>query len=137
MSKMPICYCGSPTHLDTNAKIYNGREYGNGKIWLCDRYPDCRGSVGVHPDNRPLGTIADPETKKWRIAVHDRIDKLWKNNPKSKGRHGGRLRGSVYKWLRGLMKMSAKECHIGNFTTEQCIEALEQIALHPYSERNK
>lgn len=31
-----------------------------------------------------------------------------------------------------MLNMTSAECHIGNFTAEQCIEALEQIALRPY-----
>lgn len=127
-----ICYCGSPAHLDTNAKIYNGKEYGRGRIWLCDRYPACWGSVGTHPDDRPLGTIPDPETKKLRIEVHALIDPLWKT---AEGSAKRKKRGSVYGYLRRIMNMTADECHIGNFTADQCIEALEQIALNPYQEK--
>jgi hypothetical protein len=127
------CYCGSAARYADNSEYY-GRSYGNGKCWMCTRFPECDGYVGAHPDGRPLGSLVDKETKRWRILVHAQIDPLWRDA----NLHGGakrRRRGSVYGWLRRLMDMTAEECHVGNFTTEQCIEALEQITLHPYQER--
>src|SRR5687768_6513047 len=111
----PICYCGSTTSIKSNALIYNGREYGNGKIWLCDRFPECRGSVGTHPDGKPLGTIPDAETKKLRIQIHALIDPLWQNaqNERPKKRN----RGSVYGWLRRITG-GEKDIHIGETTKE-------------------
>lgn len=126
----PICYCGSPSHLDTNDKIYNGRIFGNGRIWLCDRFPECRGSVGTHPDGRPLGSIADPETKKLRMEVHALIDPLWKNNTTVSKK---KARGSVYGWMRRITGI--ENYHTGNLTKEQCRTALEAIKNNPYETR--
>lgn len=126
-----MCYCGSSAHLDTNAKIY-GKEYGNGKVWLCDNWPECDGRVGTHPDSSPLGTIVDRETQKLRRQIHSIIDPLWQQQDISRKK----ARGSVYAWLQKLMNMSSKECHVGMFNKEQCIEALEKIALCPYEIRN-
>lgn len=117
----PVCYCGSSTSLRSNALIYNGREYGNGKIWLCDQFPKCRGSVGTHPDGRPLGTIPDEETKKLRIKVHALIDPLWKDNKKK--------RGSVYGWLKRIM---GREIHLGESSREDCLAIMEAIEREPY-----
>ena len=123
----PKCYCGSSSHLDTNAKIYNGKEYGNGKIWLCDRFPDCRGSVGTHPDGSPLGSICDPETKRLRMQVHDLIDPIWQNDTT---RSKKKARGSVYGWMSRIT--GVHPYHTGNLTKEQCLVALEAIANNPY-----
>src|SRR3990167_4777825 len=125
----PDCFCGSSSSLRSNALIYNGKEYGNGKIWLCDRFPACRGSVGTHPDGKPLGTIPDDETKKLRIKIHAIIDPLWQNN--MNGRSRGRNRGSVYGWLRRIMGFE-KQPHVGEFTKDDCLRALRLIAEQPY-----
>ena len=128
MSKVdsPVCFCGSSSHLASNSLIYNGREYGNGKIWLCDRFPACRGSVGTHPDGRPLGVIPTEEVKKLRIKLHAIIDPLWQvNNGRSKSRN----RGSVYGWLNRIM---GREIHMGETTKQDCMEILEAIKLNPY-----
>ena len=122
----PVCFCGSSSSLRSNALIYNGREYGNGKIWLCDRFPVCRGSVGTHPDGKPLGTIPDEETKKLRIKVHSVIDPLWRGQKKN--------RGSVYGWLK---RISGKDYHNGEASKEDCLRILELIKENPYREKVK
>lgn len=125
----PICHCGSATSLKSNALIYNGRTYGNGKVWLCDRFPACRGSVGTHPDGKPLGTIPDEETKKLRMKVHALIDPLWQDR---KDRSRKRNRGSVYGWLRRITGKSHDDCHVGMFTKEDCLRTIELIKQNPY-----
>lgn len=129
MSK-PICYCGSSSHPDSNSKIYNGKEYGNGRIWLCDRFPECRGSVGTHPDGRPLGTICDPETKALRMQVHDLIDPLWQNQTH---RSKNRARGSVYGWMKRITGI--ENYHTGSLSKEQCLLAIKAIKENPYEQR--
>lgn len=116
--KTPVCYCGSNTSLKSNSLIYNGKEYGNGKIWLCDRFPICRGSVGTHPDGRPLGTIPDEETKKLRRQIHALIDPLWKSRKYS--------RGGVYARISDAI---GKTYHTGETTAEECREILKTIPL--------
>lgn len=122
------CYCGSPAKLGSNATIY-GREYGNGKAWICTRFPECRGYVGAHPDGKPLGSIVDQETKKLRMKVHALIDPLWKNA--INGRSRKRNRGSVYGWLRRIME-SDKHVHVGEMSKEDCLKALELIPKNTY-----
>lgn len=119
----PVCFCGSTTSLRSNSLIYNGREYGNGKVWLCDRFPTCRGSVGTHPDGRPLGTIPDEETKKLRIKVHGLIDPIWKSKQAK--------RGSVYGWLKRITG-GTKEIHVGETTKEDCLKLIELIKANPF-----
>lgn len=131
-----FCHCGSAASLRSNSLIYNGREYGNGLSWICDRFPKCRGSVGTHPDGRPLGTIPDQETKKLRIKVHAVVDPLWKNW-EGKKRSRGHARGSVYGWLRRITGKSNEQNHIGMYTKEDCIRTLKLIEENPYEERYK
>ena len=123
----PKCFCGSSTSLRSNALIYNGKEYGNGKIWLCDRFPVCRGSVGTHPDGKPLGIVPDEETKKLRIKLHAIIDPLWECV--ENGRSRKRNRGSVYGWLNRIM---GRQIHMGETTKQDCLDIVEAIKLNPY-----
>lgn len=129
-----ICFCGFPASLRSNSLLYNGKEYGNGKAWICNRFPVCRGSVGTHPDGKPLGTIPDPETKKLRIQVHALVDPHWKNRTDGTKQ---RNRGSVYSWLRRIMDLPGEQVHIGMFSKEQCLQAIEAIKNNPYEERRK
>lgn len=122
------CFCGSPASLVSNSVKY-GREYGNGKAWICDRFPKCDGYVGTHPDGSPLGRLADKETIQLRRQLHSTIDPLWQDRT---DRTVKKNRGSVYGWLRRIMGMTPDECHIGNFTADECRKALKQIELNPY-----
>lgn len=126
----PVCFCGAETVYRDSAVIYHGYSYG--MRWICSRFPECNGSVGAHPDGEPLGTVPNAEDKKYRSMLHAQIDPLWQSQERSKKK----ARGSVYGWLRRLLNMTADECHIGNFNAEQCIEALELIAQHPYEQRH-
>jgi hypothetical protein len=127
-----VCYCGSRATLRPNSVIYNGKTFGNGMAYICERFPACRGSVGVHPDGRPLGTIPDQETKKLRMKVHAAIDPIWKNA--TNGRSKKKNRGSVYGWLRRIMG-AEHHVHVGEFSKEECLKALDLIAKNPYETR--
>lgn len=129
MTQTVVCHCGSTASLRSNALLYNGKEYGNGKAWICDRFPECRGSVGTHPDGRPLGTIPDAETKRLRITVHSMIDPIWRQLGKKK------LRGSVYGWLKRITG-SQKEIHIGETTKEDCLRLIQLIKANPYTDKS-
>lgn len=128
-----VCHCGSRAKLESNSKIYGGKTFGNGMAYICERFPKCRGSVGVHPCGRPLGTIPDEETKKLRMKVHAAVDPNWKSA--TNGRSKSRNRGSVYGWLRRITGMGAKDCHIGMFSKADCLKALDAIEKNPYLQK--
>jgi len=115
--KIPDCFCGAKSKLQSNALVYNGREYGNGKIFLCERFPACRGYVGTHNDGRPLGTIVDKDTKDLRIQVHAIIDPLWKS--------GQYKRGEVYRRIADALGKDTY--HTGETTAEECREILKTV----------
>lgn len=124
-----ICYCGSPAHLRPNSLLYGGKSYGNGYAYICDRFPDCRGSVGVHPNGKPLGVIPDEQTKVMRRKLHAIVDPLWQNQAY---RSRKKSRGSVYGYLRRIGGLSAEECHIGNFDADMCLKMMKLIRENPY-----
>lgn len=108
------CHCGSTASLKSNSLLYNGKEYGNGRAYICDRFPACRGSVGTHTGSKkPLGTIVDDDTKKLRMAVHAKIDPLWKRGITS--------RNQLY---RNLDRIVGYTYHTGEADAETCRKIL-------------
>ncbi len=106
-----LCSCGNkPVFMDSK-KIY-GKSYG--MVYYC---PFCKEYVGVHNGtNIPLGTIADKETKKYRMQAHNLLEaKFGKNKTKA------------YKWIRKTMHLSNENAHIGKFDKDDCIRLIELI----------
>lgn len=109
--------CGGKVILTSNAEIY-GKEYGNGKCYLCT---NCRAYVGTHKheSDRALGTLADNETRQLRQKCHDLFDELWLNSPNRKA-----ARTYYYEWLSNKMNIEKEDCHFGYFDKEQCKKAI-------------
>ncbi len=106
-----VCrFCSGEVKLVNNAEFYGGREYG----WpLAYRCACCGARVGTHPGTDfPLGTLADEQTMKARMAAHEAFDSLWKGK-------GPLRRAMAYKALAKAMCMrfahiswmDATECH--------------------------
>lgn len=129
----PICFCGSETEYKDSAELYHGRSYG--MRWICKRFPDCRGSVGAHPDGRPLGTVPNPEDKVWRGRLHALIDPLWRNPSPTDDRRKKYRRGSVYRWLSIITNLPIDEVHVGMWDAEMCQKVLKLIEQYPYEQR--
>jgi hypothetical protein len=113
MSK-PCPYCGGHPKLADSQEIY-GKSYG--PMWICR---PCGAYVGCHKGtNKPLGTLANAETRELRKRVHAMFDPLWK----SRRIH----RTNAYGALAEEMRIERRHCHIGMFTSEQCRAAIEAI----------
>lgn len=122
INKIPIpikCrYCGNEVVLTSNAEIY-GKEYGNGKCYLCR---NCRAFVGIHTGTTiPLGTLANDELRKARNEAHKLFDKLWKSPTRIMTRY------DAYKWLANKMNLKIEETHIALFEIEQCNKVIELV----------
>lgn len=120
-----ICrYCESPVVYTSNAEIY-GREYGNGKCYLCR---NCGAYVGVHTGTLiPLGTLANYELRKARNKAHIEFDKLWKSPTRIMTRY------EAYKKLADIMNKDIKYTHIALFEVEECqkvLKAIKQIKMN-------
>lgn len=118
-----IChFCGGKVEFTSNSKIY-GKEYGNGKCYLCI---NCRAYVGVHTGSTvALGILANDEMRKKKIKCHYLFDKMW----------GGTLRrNQLYSKLADEMKIERSHCHFGHFDTEELDKAYEILQRWCYHE---
>ena len=79
-------YCTGCEEL-VDARLTGGREVYPRRpdlfrlaFWKCDT---CGALVGCHHKNekrnRPLGYLATPEIRRWRMKIHQLLDPLWQN----------------------------------------------------------
>ena len=129
MEKPTICrYCGSPVVFTSNAEIY-GREYGDGKCYLCR---NCKAFVGVHPGtDTPLGTLANAELREWRKQAHYWFDQIWRKPLRITTRY------KAYGWLAEQLHISREYTHNGMFEKEECEETirLSKIRIEKYKKQ--
>ena len=106
-------YCNHDVVLTSNKELY-GREYGNGKCYLCR---NCKASVGTHPGGKkPLGILATKEMKVLKKCCHDLFDPIWKS--KKIGR------GELYQKLADKLQIEKSDCHFGHFETTRLLQAI-------------
>lgn len=107
-----VCqYCNKPAALVDSSVIY-GSSYG--MIYLCG---DCNAYVGVHKGTeRPLGTLANEETREWRRRAHKVFDPLWRQNVFTSRR-------TAYRWL--AKALGVREVHIGASDIETCRKIIQ------------
>ena len=97
-----------------------------GPAWKCapcDAYVRCyRGTT------KPLGTLADAETRHWRSLAHRAVDPFWQGVQMS--------RSAVYRWMAQVL--GVEEAHIGELDPAGCqrvIAAVEHSRLaDPFSQ---
>ncbi len=111
--------CGGPMQLLESGKFRDRRGFAT-PFYGCERFPDCRGSLGAHPDGTPKGTPANKDTRIARIRAHAVFDQIWKDRLV-------KHRGAAYDWMRRAMAISRNNAHIGHFTREQCEELIRLV----------
>ena len=108
---------------------YRGRSYGR-RAYYCE---GCDASVGCHVGSTvPLGTMANAELRQLRAKVHAVFDPVWQavlrrrqqNDP---GYSKSKARRDCYARLAQRMGIAVKDCHIANFDSIQCRQAIELI----------
>lgn len=97
-----------------NDSDYTYRNGNKKKYYLCERYPECRGRHGAHPDGKPLGVPAKENVRRLRNYVHVLADQIWPWDDKEKRRE-------MYRWL----ETNTKSGHIGKMLEPE-LEELEQ-----------
>jgi len=109
---MTCPYCEKEARWCDNAERY-GRRYG--KSYMCYWCEDCDAYVGCHENTkRPLGTMANANLRRLRMAVHRKIDPLWKS---------GKIKRK-YLYDRISDKIG-KSFHTGESDEMQCLKVLE------------
>ncbi len=116
---MTCPFCGGAVLFVDSAEIYHGRSYG--MAYRCENWPGCNAYVGTHPGTaKPLGTLADGETRKWRQRVHAKLDRLWKDGPMK--------RSEVYAALAKYFNLP--EVHIGESDIRRCIQIIQFAKMY-------
>ena len=105
-------FCNSKVVYTSNKEIY-GKEYGNGKVYLCR---NCYAYTSVHNGTDiAKGVLANKEMRELKKQCHSIFDTLWKNN---------KNRNKLYGKLAEKMNISRSHCHFGHFDTEELKIAL-------------
>jgi uncharacterized protein DUF3268 len=121
-------YCGYPAGLIDSIEIFS-QSYG--MVWACR---PCNAWVGVHKNdgkNRPLGTLADADTRHARKMAHKRFDPIWQSRL-GKGKAKWKVRSAVYKWLAGHLEIPVEQCHIAMFDLVTCVKVIEICTREVY-----
>ena len=115
MAKEYVVVCpvdGKPAPWVENKEKY-GRNYG--KSYMCYYCKEHDTYVGCHNNTRqPLGTMAGADLRKARMAVHAKIDPLW--------RSGAVSRKAVYRFISAKL---GYQYHTGESDIETCNKILE------------
>jgi len=90
------------------------RRFQKYSMWICYQ---CNYAVTCHNfGKRPVGTMADAETRLMRNEVHKKLDKVWINKEMSRT-----------KMYRLLSEKFGREIHIGEADIEMCKKLLEVV----------
>lgn len=109
----PGCHRGC--ELVSGTKLYPHRpDLAHRLFWRC---APCDAHVGCHPgSDKALGTPANGQLRRLRQQVHEAFDPIWRSRSMT--------RSKAYAWLAAELRVAEHNCHIGRFTTEQCLAAL-------------
>lgn len=110
--KVRCPYCGSLASKRPASDIYGKDAPKNKFLYVCDCYPKCNSYVAATEKGLPMGTLANEELRRKRIAAHRALDRIWKKGIMSKAQ--------VYIWLQSRLNMTEKQMHIGNFGEYYC-----------------
>ena len=82
------CSDNVEARLTNGAEIYPHRpDLARMPFWKCD---ECGAFVGTHNKTRdhlkPLGFLATPEIKRWRMRIHDLLDPMWEEGLIDRGK---------------------------------------------------
>ena len=104
---MKCPYCKEEALWCENKEVY-GKNYGKSyMMYLCKT---CDAYVGCHNNTeRPLGTMANRETREWRKKAHLAFDPFWKEN--------GYTRKSIYGKISEALET---DVHIAESDITQC-----------------
>lgn len=99
--------CGGPMELRETMK-HTYRDGRPRKFYGCSRYPACKGTVGAHPDGRPLGVPGTREVKALRHELHTLAGQIWLWGNKAQ-------QAAMYDWI----KAHSRHGHIAEMGEEE------------------
>ena len=114
-NETPVCpYCKSKGLLEN-------------KKWVCSSCEDV--SVGTYNGStRPLGVMADRDTRAWRVRVHDELSYKWEY---------GQSKDEFYGWIGTTLKRGNKPSTIANLNTQECKILIREGRKELYQMRYK
>lgn len=123
-TRVPCCpYCRRDARLVTGRDLFAHRpDLADLMFWSCGR---CDAYVGCHrnsPAHKPLGSLADRETRQWRSRAHEAFDVYWKS--------GSMSRTQAYRLLADKLRLRRGRAHISWMDAEQC-QAVVEVFNHP------
>lgn len=115
--------CGSLNVAFATNDIIYGVKRGD---WpWCYYCIDCRAGVGCHPNTTfPLGTMADKETRLYRLKAHNEFDKLWA------GEDRFMTRTKAYQWLAEQLNIGFEDCHMGQLSLDQLRTTIDLVKVN-------
>ena len=124
-----VCqYCGKPAEKVAGNVMYPSRpDLAHRQFYRC---LPCDACVGCHPTTGlALGTLANRDLRRIRMAAHGAFDPLWMAG-------GVMTRTDAYKWLAGELGVSADDCHIGMFDENMCRRTIEKCSkINPVTDK--
>ncbi|WP_336769870.1 zinc-finger-containing protein [Bacillus bombysepticus] len=111
-------HCNGKVVYTSNKEIY-GKEYGNGRCYLCR---GCKAYTGVHTGTDiALGILATKEMTTLRKKCHKLFDPVWKVKKVL-------YRNVAYKRLAYALNIKRQDCHFGHFDTEMLHKAIRILS---------
>jgi ssDNA-binding Zn-finger/Zn-ribbon topoisomerase 1 len=104
--------CGSSMVLRKSTRFHD-------PYYRCINFPECRGTLGAHPDGRPRGIPGSYQTRKARIDAHHMFDRIWQQRRMT--------RPQAYAWMRRTMGLSEHEALISQFSVDQCEKLIKLV----------
>lgn len=123
--KGEVCpYCNCDTKLVSGEIVYPEKlnevprpKYLDKMFYQCSNDPNHY--VGTYKDNlTSLGRVANTELRRLKNKGHNTFDPLWKSKTQFK------TQKDAYQWLSEKMELPLEYTHLGMFTNEQCIAAI-------------
>ena len=110
-------YCRSQALLRP-ASVVHERAAPGEEVYVCARYPTCDAYVAAHHHNHlPMGTLANRELRRKRVAAHAAFNRLWQS--------GLMTKRAAYRWLQVQLGLPAEEAHIANFSEWRCDQVIQ------------
>lgn len=115
-------YCDGKTELIKKNYHQGNKQYMAFICKPCDAYVGAKKSLkgGSFGSYKALGSVADYNTRYWRIKAHKYFDQLWKRKMKESDITKGKARNLAYSWLSETLGTPKKETHIAMFNIQQC-----------------